>query len=191
MLQTLLENYGYPIVVLGAFLEGETVLVLGGLGAKLGYLQLQWVIFLAFCGGFFGDQLYFFLGRYHGKSLLARHPKWQRRTNWVAWQLERHQTLLILSFHFLYGVRTVTPFVIGMSGVKTWRFVLLNAIGVAVWATLVGTAGYIFGRAVEAFLGDLKTFELHALVLIACVSIVGWLVYSFRRSRQDRSRSHS
>lgn len=187
MLQTLLENYGYPIVLLGAFLEGETVLVLGGLGAKLGYLDLEWVILLAFCGGFLGDQMYFFLGRYHGKSLLARHPKWERRTAWVARQLERHQTLLILSFHFLYGVRTVTPFVIGMSGVKTWRFVLLNAVGVAVWATVVGTAGYVFGRAVEAFLGDLKEFELHALALIACISLAGWLFYNYRRPRAGRA----
>jgi membrane protein DedA with SNARE-associated domain len=48
--------------------------------------------------------------------------------------LNRFRTLLILIFRFLYGLRAVTPFVIGMSTVPTRTFVLLNAIGALVWA---------------------------------------------------------
>ncbi len=62
-LEILIRNYGYWAVLVGTFLEGETILVLGGLSAHLGYLKLPWVIAAAFCGTLPGDQLYFFLGR--------------------------------------------------------------------------------------------------------------------------------
>ena len=41
MLESLLTTYGYPILVIGTFLEGETVLVLGGLAAHLGLTEAQ------------------------------------------------------------------------------------------------------------------------------------------------------
>ena len=189
MLQSLLAEYGYLAVLLGAFLEGETILVLGGLAAKLGYLELPWVMVCAFVGGFCGDQLYFFIGRYHGKALLARHPHWAQRSRWVNHLLERHQVLLILSFHFLYGVRTITPFAIGMSEVPTLRFMILNAFSVALWAVMVGLAGFLFGRTLEAFLGDLEDFELLALGAIIAISVLGWLYYNRRRRQLDRSRA--
>ena len=76
MLESLLASYGYPIVLLGTFLEGETVMVLAGVAAHMGYLSLDWVIACGFCGTYIGDQLYFYLGRKHGKTMLARHPAW-------------------------------------------------------------------------------------------------------------------
>ena len=60
-LEQLIESYGYIVLVIGTFLEGETILVLGGIAAKLGYLQLYGVVLAAFIGSLAGDQLYFFL----------------------------------------------------------------------------------------------------------------------------------
>ena len=189
MLQSLIENYGYPIILLGTFLEGEAVLVLGGLAAKIGYLELHWVILSAFVGTVCGDQLYFFIGRYHGRAMLAKHPKWQQRANWINRHLERHQIIFILTFRFLYGIRSVTPFVIGMSQIKTHRFVMLHILGASIWAVSVGSMGYVFGKAVEVFLGNLKMFEFYAFGVIVVISLVTWLYYYRRRQRTDRSNS--
>lgn len=188
MLQTLMSSYGYPLILIGTFFEGETVLILGGLAAKLGYLELPWVILCAFIGALCGDQLCFFLGRYHGKTLLARHPKWQRRADWVHLHLERHQILLILSFRFIYGVRSVTPFVIGMSRVETSRFILLHLVATAFWATVVGSAGYAFGKAMEVFLGDLKEVQLYVLGIIILICLVTLLYQRYYRRRIRRGK---
>ncbi len=55
-LQSLIETYGYLTILLETFLEGETILVLGGFAAHRGYMHLPWVIGAAFvdslCGGF-------------------------------------------------------------------------------------------------------------------------------------------
>jgi membrane protein DedA with SNARE-associated domain len=38
MLESLIDTYGYPAVLVGTFFEGETVLVLGGFASHRGYL---------------------------------------------------------------------------------------------------------------------------------------------------------
>ena len=65
LIQTLIQNYGYWAVFVGTFIEGETILLLGGFAAHRGYLALPWVIVAAFFGSLCGDQLFFFLGRKH------------------------------------------------------------------------------------------------------------------------------
>ncbi|HXH02873.1 MAG TPA: DedA family protein [Candidatus Competibacteraceae bacterium] len=188
MLQTLIEQYGYPIILIGTFFEGEMVLVLGGLAAKLRYLELHWVMLCAFIGTVLGDQLYFFIGRYYGKSLLARHPKWQRRAAWVSRHLERHHVPLILGFRYLYGIRSVVPFAIGMSGLSTPRFLVLHVIGAALWAAGVGLIGYLFGNVAEQILGDLEKVDHILLGIVAAVSLCGWLYYNYRRRLLARAR---
>ena len=62
-LTELVAQYGYLAVFAGAFLEGETVLILAGFAAHQGYLSFFWVVALAMCAGTLGDQTCFFLGR--------------------------------------------------------------------------------------------------------------------------------
>src|SRR6059058_2388420 len=114
-IQDFIEAYGYWAVLVGTFLEGETILVLGGFAANRGYLDLPWVIVAAFLGSFSGDQLYFYLGRHYGRRIIAKRLSWQVSAEKVYRLLERHQTLLILTFRFMYGLRNVTPFALGAS----------------------------------------------------------------------------
>ena len=183
MLEHLLTDYGYPIIIIGTFLEGETVMVLAGLAAQMGYLSLDWVILCGFAGTVLGDQTYFSLGRHHGKSWLMRKPSWRTRAERVFDILERHQNLLIIGFRFLYGIRTVTPFAIGVSDVSYLRFILLNLSGAALWATSIGLAGYYFGHAVEAVVGDIKHYELALMLSIIVISSIVWLTQYYRRRR--------
>jgi len=186
-LESLVDTYGYFAILLGTFLEGETILILGGLAAYQGYLGLPGVILAAFIGSLCGDQLFFFLGRWHSQSILAKRPSWQRRIDRAQKLLERFRTPLILVFRFLYGLRAVAPFVIGMSPVPTIKFVLLNAVGALVWATAVGTGGYLFGNALEALLGNIKHYEHEAFGAIAVIGILVWMIYFYRRRKRRRS----
>ena len=112
-MQTIIENYGYAAILIGTFLEGETILVLAGLAAHQGYLKLIGVIAAAFLGSLCGDQLFFYLGRKHAQAVLAKRPAWKAKAEKVHKLMSRYQTPMILSFRFLYGLRTVAPFVIG------------------------------------------------------------------------------
>lgn len=182
-LSSLIQHYGYFAILVGSFLEGETILVLGGLAAHLGYLELPWVIASAFAGSSIGDQLYFLLGRFRGQALLDTHPKWQRKVNHAFALIHRHQNLIILSCRFLYGMRIVTPFVLGMSRVAIPRFVFLNLLGAAVWASAIATLGYLFGHAMEAILGEIKRYEVAVMLSVVAIGLTLWVI-SVRRNRR-------
>ena len=174
-LAQIVRDYGYIAILIGTFLEGETIVLIAGFLAFTGHLELPLVILAAFVGSCSGDQLYFFIGRFQGRKLLKRFPAWQERTERVFYHVHRHQNLLILSFRFFYGLRNVTPFAVGMSEVTTPRFVSLNIIGAAVWATTFGFVGYSFGHAFEQLLGTVKKYEMTALGLLVVLGLTIWL----------------
>ncbi len=183
--EALLREYGYVAVLIGTFLEGESILVMGGFAAHQGYLQLPLVVLSAFVGSFTGDQLFFYIGRRVGAKLLARHPKWQARVMRVHALMERFHTAFILGFRFLYGLRTISPFALGTSDVTRQRFFILNLIGAAVWAVTVGSAGYAFGSVLEMFLGRMKQYERPIFIgLIVLLALVG-LLFHLRGARKD------
>jgi len=176
-LEFIIEKYGYLAVFVGTFLEGETILVLAGFAAHRGYMALPWVVIAAFGGSFFGDQLFFYIGRRHSQAFLAKRPLWRTRIDNAHRLLERFQTPFIVGFRFIYGLRTVSPFVIGMSPVPTWKFVFLNAAGALAWAVVIGTGGYLFGSALEIVIGDIKHYELEVLGAIAIIGILIWAAH--------------
>ena len=179
-LETFLQTYGYWALVIGTFLEGETILIIGGVAAHRGYLSLPLVILAAFIGTLAGDQLYFFIGRKKGKAFLDKRPSWRPGIDKAHNLLERYQALLILGFRFLYGLSTVTPFVIVMSRLKTGNFILLNITGALMWAVVFGTGGYLFGAALEILLEDIKRYELTAFLGISIAGIAVWAIHFYR-----------
>ena len=174
-LAQLVQTWGYPVVFVGTLLEGETVLLLAGLAAQAGYLELPWVIATAAAGGITGEQIWFFVGRRNGERLLERFPRLRPRAERMRELLARHHLPVILSLRFLYGLRTVGPIAIGMSPVPWMRFTALDFAAAAVWAVAVASAGYAFGQVFALWLGDLKRFEhLLALALIAAGAALWW-----------------
>jgi membrane protein DedA with SNARE-associated domain len=186
-MEELIARYGYAAVLVGTFLEGETILVLGGLAAKLGLLELRYVMLAGFVGSAFGDQLFYFMGRHWGGRILGRFPAMKARIGPALRLLHRHQIPFILTFRFIYGVRSVSSFAIGLSGIRPRVFVWLNLIAAAIWAVAVGGAGYLFGHALEAFLGRVDKYQPYVLGGAAALGVLFWighLLWSKRRARR-------
>lgn len=189
-LHSLISEYGYWAILIGTFLEGETILVLGGLAAHSGYLHLPWVIAVAFIGSLSGDQLYFYIGRAKGMEFIEKRPRWHKPSQKVFDLLHRHQVPLILGFRFLYGLRSVTPFAIGASGISPVRFLILNMIGALVWAITVGYLGYLFGQVVERVMGEIKHYEMWLLLGIALLALIVWLVRYVLSGKQAKQEEN-
>ena len=165
MLAQAVADYGYYAILLFTFLEGETILVLGGYAAHEGHLSLPMVMLCAFIGSLIGDQLWFYVGRRGGRALLARKPGWQPAMARINRHMEKHQYWFILSFRFLYGLRTVAPFAIGMSSVKSSTYAILNVVAAAVWAVAVAMLGYLLGGSAHLVPAGAKHWILAGLVL--------------------------
>jgi len=179
-IETLIVTYGYAAILIGTFFEGETVLVLGGFAAHRGYLELTWVITFAFLGTLCGDQLYFYLGRARGTKVLEKRPYWRAKSARVFRMLHDHRLLIILTFRFLYGLRTVTPLILGASGISPLLFLFLNFVGALLWAVSVGLAGYFFGHVVASGIGPIEKYEFWVFVGLAIVGASAWGIHWLR-----------
>ena len=177
-LETFISTYGYAAIATGTFLEGETVLILGGLAAHQGYLSMPGVVASAFAATLIADQSYFYLGRAKGRAPLENRPSWKAQSEKVFTLLHRHQTLVTLCFRFLYGLRILVPFVLGASRISRIRFLVLNIIGTALWVTTYGMLGFLFGHTLDEILGNMKRYEGRFFL---SVTLLGLLLWALRR----------
>jgi len=183
-LECLVREYGYFALLIGTFLEGETILIIGGLLAKLGLLKLSTVVVVAVIGSFSGDQLYFYIGYLKGQEILKKYHKWERRVDRIHKAIDHYRSTVMLGFRFVYGMRIMTPFVLGLDKkVNVIRFLILNAVGAVIWSGTIATGGYIFGYALESFVKDVKRYEIHVILAISIIGIILWMIHRYRSNK--------
>jgi len=146
MLIELLKDYGYIISFLWSILEGETGLVMAGVMIHTGDMTLMTSIIVAGLGGFVGDQIYFYIGRFN-RTYIHNKLKTQRRKFALATLLLRkYGWWIIFVQRYLYGLRTILPMSIGTTKYSSKMFALINLISAFVWASITIIPAYIFGE---------------------------------------------
>ena len=184
-LSTLVSQYGYVAVAIGAMIEGEMVLLIAGFMAHQGYLYPPYVALAAICGSLASDQGLFFLGRWKGEALLRRFPRLAAGVAGVNQRVRGHETLLILIFRFLYGLRNVTPVFLGVNRTPLRLFIPLNIVGAIIWACLFTFVGYSAGNVLTRIFGRLHRYEPYIVAVLAVLGLVIWL---WRRKRHAAAK---
>ena len=155
-----LGGWAYPAVAGFAFLEtgafvgllvpGETAVVVGGVVAERGGVELVPLIGFVWLAAAAGDLVSFLLGRRLGRPFLERHgPRFQlgpERLARVDRFYDRHGGKAVLLGRFTGLIRAVSPFVAGASGLAMRRFVAWSAAGALLWATTFTLVGYGFSE---------------------------------------------
>lgn len=176
-----IEQWGYIAVFLGSMVEGESVIFMAGFLARTGYLSIQKVTLIAFCGTLVADQGLYFIGHYYGQSVIERFPSMKPKADKAFRLLHRYNTLFILSFRFIYGIRTLSPLVIGAGGVSIKRFMCLNLIAALIWSISSCMAAY--------YLADLVMDHIHLFpqIILGLVIFGGLVAYGIHRWRKKKS----
>jgi membrane-associated protein len=155
-----LGAWAYPAVGALAFLEtgafvglavpGETAVVVGGVVAATGDVELVPMIALVWLAAAAGDVVSFLIGRRLGRPFLEQHGP---RVRIDAKRLERverfyahHGGSAVLLGRFVGIVRAVSPFVAGASGLGLRRFIPWSLVGTLAWAATFTLVGYGFSE---------------------------------------------
>src|SRR2546423_458256 len=152
-MQDLIADFGYIAIFIGTFLEGESVLALGGVAAAHGYLSFTAVVAVAIVGGFLGDQTCFWLGRRYGSRVLERYPGLAAKAPRVQNLLRRWDAMAVIVLRFCYGLRIAGPIIIGTCGISPWRLAPFNLICVLILGPLVAAVRYAPPTAIELWPG--------------------------------------
>jgi membrane-associated protein len=178
---------GLAFLETGAFVgliaPGETAIVLGGVVAAQGDVNLGAMLLIAWLAAALGDLVSFVLGKRLGRRfLLVRGPRLgvtAARLERVEGFFERHGAKAILVGRFVGLVRAVAPFLAGASGMRLRAFVPWSLLGTAAWATTFTLVGYAFHESFSAAAGALTHGALGLAVLAAIA--LAWREH--RRSR--------
>src|SRR5918997_4959061 len=145
---------GFAFLETGAFVglvvPGETAVVVGGVVAERGGVELLPLIGFVWVAAAAGDLVSFLLGRRLGRPFLERHgPRFQLTPDRLARVdgfYARHGGKAVLLGRFTGLVRAVSPFVAGASGLAVGRIVVWEGPCALLWAATFTLVGYGFSE---------------------------------------------
>ncbi|DAB40305.1 MAG TPA: DedA family protein [Sulfurovum sp. UBA12169] len=186
----LLKTHGYIILFAWSILEGEAGLIMAGLLSHTGDMNLYLAIFIAGLGGFAGDQIYFYIGRFN-KKYVHKTFKGQRRKFALAHiLLKKYGWPIIFVQRYMYGMRTVIPISIGLTRYDAKTFAFINLISAWCWAALTIIPAWYFG---EQILQVIVWAKEHWYLTLFVAAIIGsGILYYFSRvtkKQPDQSRT--
>jgi membrane protein DedA with SNARE-associated domain len=180
-LQDMLNAVGYPAVVLFIFIEstgipfpGETMLLLASFyAATTGHLSLPVVIACAACGAIMGDNLGYYIGYTGGRKFVERFGRYvflkTEHLDQAEAFFQKHGAKTVFFARFITLLRIWAAFLAGVNRMNWRTFLFYNAAGGILWASLVGTLGYIGGN----------YFHNHFDQVEHLVHIIGWAGLGF------------
>lgn len=182
----LLKTYGYIILFAWSMLEGEMGLIMAGLLSHTEDMNLYIAIFVAGLGGFAGDQVYFYIGRFN-KAYVHRKFKGQRRKFALAHLLlKKYGWPIIFVQRYMYGMRTIIPISIGLTRYSGKTFALINLISAWCWAALTIVPAWYFG---EEILEVLKWVKNHWYFALPFALIIGGsILYYFNTVTKKKEK---
>lgn len=182
-LDALIAQYGLLAIFIGSGTEGEAAAVAGGIVAHRNLIPL-WQVATAIYGGSLlaGQGLFLAARRYRDAAWIQRQIA-RPGCAAIFRALERWPVGFILIYRFVFGVRTLTPLVLGASRISTTQFTVLNTVAAAIWASVFTGLGYVFGKTVEHLFGHLPS-RPHLIMIGAVVLAVLLISYGLHRWRK-------
>jgi membrane protein DedA with SNARE-associated domain len=179
----MIESIGVPV-------PGETALIGAALYAGSTHnLEIWGVIGVAIAGAVLGDNIGFSIGRYGGAKLLLRHGHKIRlhegRLKIGIWLFRRHGGKVVFWGRFVSILRTWAAFLAGTNHMAWDRFLVFNAAGGAVWATIYGIAYYEFGGSLR----KLSTTIDIVLGVVGALVLVAFVIWTKRKEAELEERA--
>jgi membrane protein DedA with SNARE-associated domain/membrane-associated phospholipid phosphatase len=194
-----LGRWTYALVAGLAFLEtgafvglvapGEFTVILGGVIAGQGEINVMLLLALTWMAAFLGDTTSFAIGARLGRGFLERHGARVKITPARLSQVERyfakHGGKTILIGRFIGLVRALAPFVAGSSKMPYRRFAPYSVMGTGLWAATFVLLGYFFWRSFEEVAGIAGRATVGFGILVGAIVVV---VYAYRHLRHEEER---
>ena len=187
-----LATYGYLAVLVFVGIEstgipfpGETMLVTAAIYAgTTGNLSIPFVIGAAATGAIIGDNIGFGVGHWGGYRLLVRYGKYvrldQAKLKVGRYIFHRHGGKVVFFGRFISILRAYAAFLAGTNRMRWWRFLVFNAAGGIIWATIYGTGAYYLGKTIVKVSKPVGI----AFAVVAVIAIVA----AFIITRRSESR---
>jgi membrane-associated protein len=184
---------GYPGLALIVFLEtgamvfflpGDSLLVMAGLYAAQGSLNILVLIVLLTPMAIIGDACSYAIGRRLGPKIFTRPRSRLFRPEYVTAAHEffvKHGGKAIILARFMPLVRTFVPVVAGVGAMPYPRFAMFNVVGGVAWVVSMCGLGYFLGVQFPALVRHIEKVILVVVFLSILPGIIEYLRARRRR----------
>ena len=190
----LIAQYGLLLVFINVLVEqvglpvpAVPTLIVAGAAAATGQISAAAVFGVAVLACFIGDGLWFAGGRIYGRRVMSLLCRISLSPDSCVRQSEYHferwgKAALVIS-KFVPGLSTVTPPLAGAMRMGWPSFVLLNGIGIALWAGLPIAAGMLFYDQIGRVIERLEGYGTAAIVLVGAL-LVAYVAFKWWERRR-------
>jgi membrane-associated protein len=161
----------------------ETAVILAGVLAADGRLQLGYVILAAALGAVAGDNIAYAIGRWARPWIERRFrsDKARARLAWAERLLRRRGIVLVVMARFIPGGRTAVTISAGMLRMNRAAFLVATVVAGSLWACYGALLGYFGGKAFEE--EPWKGFVLAFGIALGVSMLVETVRWRLRRRR--------
>ncbi|MGQ4002169.1 DedA family protein [Francisellaceae bacterium CB300] len=191
----LMIDWGYLAVALAVLIEGEIFLIMVGIATATTLFSYPLVIIAATIGAIVHDNGIFIFSKIAGKKFIEKRPHWQKKIDRSLRLIDKYDFWAILSIRFLYGLRTITIFIVGLGNVSKIKFVTLDAISSLIWSFIYITLGYFSGHAILHFINHVdiakwisrnKYLSIFILILLSSIIYLSYkILYKISKRQTD------
>jgi membrane protein DedA with SNARE-associated domain len=188
-----ITQYGYLAVfllltlgVVGLPVPDETLLTFTGYLVYKGHLSAALAFATALGGSASGITISYALGRAFGVALVERFGKYlhlsperlERAHQWFA----RIGHWALTFGYFIPGVRHLTAYAAGISGLEPRSFAVFAYLGSILWVTTFLSVGYFLGERWQAVQSNIEHYLVNITVVLG-VLLLGYLVWRMWRKK--------
>lgn len=177
--------FGEAALFIGFVLPGETAVIVAGVVASQGRVDVVPLCALVVAAAIVGDSVGYAVGRRWGQRLLGVGPIAKRRAeiDRALDGLRRRGPTYVVIGRFTAFLRAVMPGLAGMSEMPYPRFLWANATGGLVWGVAFTLVGYFAGGALTRVEHVATGVSIGLLVVVLSI----WAVFFVRHRRRRRA----
>ncbi|MBI3890186.1 MAG: VTT domain-containing protein [Candidatus Wallbacteria bacterium] len=158
-------------LLIGFFLPGDSLLVVAGVLAAAGHLNILWLNVSLMLAAVIGDAVGYQIGLRTGPKIFTREDSlFFRRSHLLRTHefYERHGGKTIILARFIPVIRTFAPVVAGVGTMGYLRFASYNIVGGVSWVASMTLGGYFLGQADK----DIKHHIHYVVAAVIFVSVL-------------------
>ena len=172
--------FGEAALFIGFILPGETAVIVAGVVASRGHVNVVTLCVLVVVSAIVGDTVGYEVGRKYGERLIAL-PRSRRKGIERALEgLRRRGLIYVFVGRFTAFLRAVMPGLAGMSRLPYRRFLLANASGAVLWGIGYTLLGYFAGTALNSI--ERASGWVGIGILVIVIGVVVSLYFAKRRA---------
>ena len=178
--------FGEAALFIGFVLPGETSVIVAGVVASQGRVNIVALCVLVVVAAIIGDSVGYFVGQRWGSRILEMKMLQRRRedVDRAIEGLRKRGPFYVFLGRFTAFLRAVMPGLAGLSRMKYRKFLVANASGAVAWGVAYSLLGYFAGTALTKIERYASWFGIAILVVLVVVIVT--IYFLLRRRALER-----